>query len=191
MYNIEKIKEKLIEDIGERRYKHSLRVAQLAQDLAQIYEVDEEKAYIAGLTHDCAKYNEEKYIEKLNIDISTYNVISLKDPVLHSFIGAEVAKKVYNISDKDILDAIRYHTTGKESMTILEKIIFIADAIEPRRDFEGINNIRDASRKDLDKTMLMLLDSSIIFLISKKAIINPLSFIARNYLIEERNGKTR
>lgn len=191
MYNIEKIKEKLIEDIGEKRYKHSLRVAQLAQDLAQIYEVDEEKAYIAGLTHDCAKYNEEKYIEKLNIDISTYNVISLKDPVLHSFIGAEVAKKVYNISDKDILDAIRYHTTGKESMTILEKIIFIADAIEPRRDFEGINNIRDASRKDLDKTMLMLLDSSIIFLISKKAIINPLSFIARNYLIEERNGKTR
>lgn len=191
MYNIEKIKEKLIEDIGERRYKHSLRVAQLAQDLAQIYEVDEEKAYIAGLTHDCAKYNEEKYIEKLNIDISTYNVISLKDPVLHSFIGAEVANKVYNISDKDILDAIRYHTTGKESMTILEKIIFIADAIEPRRDFEGINNIRDASRKDLDKTMLMLLDSSIIFLISKKAIINPLSFIARNYLIEERNGKTR
>ena len=118
-------------------------------------------------------------------------MISLKDPVLHSFIGAEVAKKVYNISDKDILDAIRYHTTGKESMTILEKIIFIADAIEPRRDFEGINNIRDASRKDLDKTMLMLLDSSIIFLISKKAIINPLSFIARNYLIEERNGKTR
>lgn len=191
MYNIEKIKEKLIEDIGEKRYKHSLRVAQLAQDLAQIYEVDKEKAYIAGLTHDCAKYNEEKYIEKLNIDISTYNVISLKDPVLHSFIGAEVAKKVYNISDKDILDAIRYHTTGKESMTILEKIIFIADAIEPRRDFEGINNIRDASRKDLDKTMLMLLDSSIIFLISKKAIINPLSFIARNYLIEERNGKTR
>lgn len=191
MYNIEKIKVKLIEDIGEKRYKHSLRVAQLAQDLAQIYEVDEEKAYIAGLTHDCAKYNEEKYIEKLNIDISTYNVISLKDPVLHSFIGAEVAKKVYNISDKDILDAIRYHTTGKESMTILEKIIFIADAIEPRRDFEGINNIRDASRKDLDKTMLMLLDSSIIFLISKKAIINPLSFIARNYLIEERNGKTR
>lgn len=191
MYNIEKIKEKLIEDIGEKRYKHSLRVAQLAQDLAQIYEVDEEKAYIAGLTHDCAKYNEEKYIKKLNIDISAYNVISLKDPVLHSFIGAEVAKKVYNISDKDILDAIRYHTTGKESMTILEKIIFIADAIEPRRDFEGINNIRDASRKDLDKTMLMLLDSSIIFLISKKAIINPLSFIARNYLIEERNGKTR
>lgn len=191
MYNIEKIKEKLIEDIGEKRYKHSLRVAQLAQNLAQIYDLDEEKAYMAGLIHDCAKYNEEKYIEKLNIDTSSYKITSLKDPVLHSFLGAEVANKVYNISDKDILDAIKYHTTGKKSMTSLEKIIFIADAIEPKRDFEGIDSIRDASRKDLDKTMLMLLDSNIIFLISKKASINPLSFEARNYLIEERNGKTR
>lgn len=191
MYDIEKIKEKLIEDIGEKRYKHSLRVAQLAQNLAQIYDLDEEKAYMAGLIHDCAKYNEEKYIEKLNIDTSSYKITSLKDPVLHSFLGAEVANKVYNISDKDILDAIKYHTTGKESMTSLEKIIFIADAIEPKRDFEGIDSIRDASRKDLDKTMLMLLDSNIIFLISKKASINPLSFEARNYLIEERNGKTR
>lgn len=191
MYNIEKIKEKLIEDIGEKRYKHSLRVAHLAQNLAQIYDLDEEKAYMAGLIHDCAKYNEEKYIEKLNIDTSSYKITSLKDPVLHSFLGAEVANKVYNISDKDILDAIKYHTTGKESMTSLEKIIFIADAIEPKRDFEGIDSIRDASRKDLDKTMLMLLDSNIIFLISKKASINPLSFEARNYLIEERNGKTR
>lgn len=191
MYNIEKIKEKLIEDIGEKRYKHSLRVAHLAQNLAQIYDLDEEKAYMAGLIHDCAKYNEEKYIEKLNIDTSSYKITSLKDPVLHSFLGAEVANKVYNISDKDILDAIKYHTTGKESMTSLEKIIFIADAIEPKRDFEGIDSIRDASRKDLDKTMLMLLDSNIIFLISKKASINPLSFEARNYLIEEKNGKTR
>lgn len=191
MYDIEKIKEKLIEDIGEKRYKHSLRVAQLAQNLAQIYDLDEEKAYMAGLIHDCAKYNEEKYIEKLNIDTSSYKITSLKDPVLHSFLGAEVANKVYNISDKDILDAIKYHTTGKESMTSLEKIIFIADAIEPKRDFEGIDSIRDASRKDLDKTMLMLLDSNIIFLISKKASINPLSFEARNYLIEEKNGKTR
>ena len=191
MYDIEKIKEKLIEDIGEKRYKHSLRVAQLAQNLAQIYDLDEEKAYMAGLIHDCAKYNEEKYIEKLNIDTSSYKITSLKDPVLHSFLGAEVANKVYNISDKDILDAIKYHTTGKESMTSLEKIIFIADAIEPKRDFEGIDSIRDASRKDLDKTMLMLLDSNIIFLISKKASINPLSFEARNYLIEEKNAKTR
>lgn len=191
MYNIEKFKEKLIQDIGEKRYKHSLRVAKLAQELAEIHGADKDKAYIAGLIHDCAKYNEENYIDKLKIDITSYKISSTKDPVLHSFLGAEVAKKVYNIFDEDILSAIKYHTTGKLKMTKLEKIIFIADAIEPKRDFEGIDEIRQASKKDLDLAMLMLLDSNIIFLISKKALINPLSFEARNYLIEEKNGKTR
>lgn len=191
MYNIDEIKEKLIEDIGEKRYKHSLRVSELARDLAEKYDVDGDKAFLAGLIHDCAKYNEEAYIRKLNIDISSYKISSIKDPVLHSFLGAEVAKKVYNISDKDILEAIKYHTTGKAAMTKLEKIIFIADAIEPNRDFEGIDKIRKLANNDLDKAMLALLDSNIIFLISKKALINPLSFEARNYLIEEKNGKTR
>ncbi len=191
MYNIDEIEKKLIEDIGEKRYKHSLRVAELAKNLAVKYEVDTNKAFIAGLIHDCAKYNEEVYIKKLNIDISSYKISSIKDPVLHSFLGAEVAKKVYNISDKDILNAIKYHTTGKESMTKLEKIIFIADAIEPNRDFEGIDKIRKLAETNLDKAMLALLDSNIIFLISKKASINPLSFEARNYLIEEKNEKTR
>lgn len=191
MYDIEKFKDILVQDIGKKRYKHSLRVAELAQELADIHGADKDKAYIAGLIHDCAKYNEEAYINKLKIDISSYKISSNKDPVLHSFLGAEVAKKVYNISDKDILSAIKYHTTGKKAMTNLEKIIFIADAIEPDRDFEGIDEIRQASKKDLDLAMLMLLDSNIIFLIGKKALINPLSFEARNYLIEEKNGKTR
>lgn len=191
MYNIDEIKEKLIEDIGEKRYKHSLRVSELSKDLAEKYDVDKDKAFLAGLIHDCAKYNEEAYIRNLNIDISSYKISSIKDPVLHSFLGAEVAKKVYNISDKDILGAIKYHTTGKAAMTKLEKIIFIADAIEPNRNFEGIDKIRKLANNDLDKAMLALLDSNIIILISKKALINPLSFEARNYLIEEKNEKTR
>lgn len=191
MYSIESIKEKLILDIGEKRYKHSLRVAELSRDLAEKYDVDRDKAYLAGLIHDCAKYNEEAYITKLNIDISSYKISSIKDPVLHSFLGAEVAEKVYNVSDKDVLSAIKYHTTGKKDMTKLEKIIFIADAIEPDRYFDDINEIRQASKIDLDLAMMMLLDNNIVFLIGKKALINPLSFEARNYLIEERNGKAR
>lgn len=191
MYDIEKIKEKLIQDIGEKRYKHSLRAAELAEKLAEKYDEDKEKAYLAGLIHDCAKYNEKAYIDKLNIDISSYKISSIKDPVLHSFLGAEVAEKVYNISDKYILEAIKYHTTGKKSMTKLEKIIFIADAIEPGRNFKGLDKIRKLADKDLDQAMLSLLDSNIIFLISKEALIHPLSFEARNYLIEEKNEKAR
>lgn len=191
MYNIENIKEILLEDIGKKRYKHSLRVAELAQKLAENYGVDEEKAYIAGLIHDCAKYNEEAYIDKLSIDISSYQISSTKDSVLHSFLGAEVAEKVYNVPDKDILEAIKYHTTGKKSMTKLEKIIFIADAIEPERDFKGLDKIRKLACNNLDEAMLSLLDNNILFLISKKALIHPLSFEARNYLIEEKNEKAR
>lgn len=191
MNNIKEIEIKLLEDIGKKRFEHSLRVAETAKKLAEIYGIDEKKAYLAGLIHDCAKYNEEAYISKYNIDFSIYPVSSNKDPVLHSFLGAEVAKKVYNIYDRDILNAIEYHTTGRPAMSELEKIIFIADAIEPARDFEGIENIRKLAFGNLNEAMLNLLDTNIIFLIGKKALINPLSFEARNYLIEEKNGKIR
>lgn len=191
MNNIKEIQNKLLNDIGKKRFEHSLRVAETAKKLAEIYSVDVKKAYLAGLIHDCAKYNEEVYIKKYNIDFSIYPVSSIKDPVLHSFLGAEVAKKVYNIYDGDVLKAIEYHTTGRPDMSDLEKIIFIADAIEPARDFEGIEKIRKLAFENLNKAMLNLLDSNIIFLIGKKALINPLSFEARNYLIEEKNGKIR
>ena len=191
MSNLDLIKENILKDIGTKRYEHSLRVAKTAADLAMIHGVDKDKAYLAGVLHDCAKYNEKKYIKKLGIDIKGYPVSSESDPVLHSFLGAELAKKVYNISDEDLLSAISFHTTGKANMTKLEKIIFIADAIEPARDFKGIEDIRKESVVNLDETMLMLLDSSIKFLISKKSTINPLSIEARNYLIEEKNAKTR
>lgn len=191
MNNIKEIQNKLLNDIGKKRFEHSLRVAETAKKLAEIYGVDVKKAYLAGLIHDCAKYNEEVYIKKYNIDFSIYPVSSIKDPVLHSFLGAEVAKKVYNIYDRDVLKAIEYHTTGRPDMSDLEKIIFIADAIEPARDFEDIEKIRKLAFENLNKAMLNLLDSNIIFLIGKKALINPLSFEARNYLIEEKNGKIR
>ncbi len=191
MNKMKDIQNKLINDIGEKRFKHSLRVAETAVKLADNYGLDPKKAYLAGLIHDCAKYNEEAYIKKYNIDFSIYPVSSIKDPVLHSFLGAEVAKKVYNIYDGDVLKAIEYHTTGRPDMSDLEKIIFIADAIEPARDFEGIEKIRKLAFENLNKAMLNLLDSNIIFLIGKKALINPLSFEARNYLIEEKNGKIR
>lgn len=186
MYNLDFIKDKLLEDIGQKRYDHSIRVAETSKKLASTYNVDPNKAYIAGLIHDCAKYNENYYSKLLNINPSDFN-LSINDPVYHSFLGAEVSKKVYNICDKDILSAIKYHTTGKEDMTILEKIVFIADIIEPGRDFEGLDDIKRALSKDLDLGLLKILDNNIMFLIKKSSIINPLSLKARNFLIKEKN----
>ena len=187
-----KIDEKrLLEDIGKKRYDHSLRVAKLAEKLANIYKVDSKNAYIAGLLHDCAKYNEKKYLDLLNIDYKNYPVFSINGPVLHSFLGADLAKKVYNTSNEDILSAIKYHTTGKNNMTDFEKIIFIADAVEEGRKYDGVDAIRELAFVNLDKAVLTILDNNIKFLISKKALINPLSFEARNYIIEENNEQIR
>lgn len=187
MPNLEKIKEKILEDIGEKRFKHSLRVADTAKSLAKIHGADENKAYLAGLIHDCSKYNEKSYSEKLNIDPKNYGLKSYKDPVFHSFLGRDVAKKVYNISDEDILKAIAYHTTGRPNMSLLEKIIFVADAVEPKRDFEGLDKLRALSKTDIDQAVLALLNNNIIYLIGKSLAINPLTIDARNFLIEEKN----
>lgn len=178
---------RLLEDIGKKRYNHSLRVASLAEKLANNYKVDSKNSYLAGLLHDCAKYNEKKYLDYLKIDYKNYPVFSINDPVLHSFLGADLAKKVYNINDEDILGAIKYHTTGKEDMSLLQKIIFVADAVEEGRKYDGASAIRDLAFVDIDGAVLALLDSNIKFLISKKALINPLSIEARNYFIEENN----
>ena len=95
---------------------------------------------------------------------------------------------MYNIKDKEILEAIKYHTTGKEDMTILEKIVFMADAIEEGRSYPGVEEIRKKAFEDLDEGVLMCLDHNIKFLIDIGAFIDPLTLNARNYLIRKKNG---
>ena len=189
MFDIELYKDRLISDIGEKRYKHSLRVMECAERLSEGKKVDKEKVKIAALLHDCAKYNEAKYMKELNI----YNFDEI-DPdssksVVHSFLGAEVAKKVYNVRDEEILKAIKYHTTGNENMSLLEKIVFLADAIEEKRSYPGVEEIRKKASKNLDLGVLECLNHNIRYLIDMDAFIDPLTFKARNYLIKEKNGK--
>ena len=147
-------KDKLFKDLGEKRFNHSMRVVDMALKLNEIYKIDEDKVYLAAFFHDCAKYNEQKYIKLLEIDNDEMSKKLIQSPTLHSYIGAKVAKKVYNIKDKDILNAINYHTTGRANMSDLEKIIFLADAIEEKRDYDGVDEIRKKSFEDL--TLLCL-----------------------------------
>ena len=166
-------------------------MAHEAKKLAEIYNISQDKAYLAGLLHDCAKNCEEKYIKTFDISLTIYPVSSINDPTLHSFLGAEVAKRVYNIDDDEVLNAISFHTTGKKNMDTLAKIIFIADAIEPGRSYPKVDVFRELSKKNLNDCMLGLLDNSICFLISKESFINPLTLEARNYFIEVKHGKIR
>ncbi len=184
---MEKIKKELLITIGEKRLGHSIRVMTEAKKLSKYYDVDEEKVAMAGLLHDCARYEDKAQLLK---ESEEFGIISDKlytgnVNLLHAPLGAEVAKKKFNISDIDILNAIRYHTTGRENMSMLEKIVYIADYIEPKRDFEGIEYVRNIcyEEKDLDKALISSIDNTIKFIIEKNLIIHVDTIKARNFLL--------
>lgn len=186
--NYKEIEEKLKEMLPERRLKHSRNVSKCALKLSEIYNCDKEKAEIAGLIHDCAKYFNDEQVEncikKFNIELDPLekNNIALS----HSVIGSYVAKEVFNIEDEEIINAIKYHTTGREDMSLLEKIIYIADLIEEDRNFPKVEEIRKLTYEgELDKAMILSFNNTIKFVIEKNQLIHPRTVKARNYILSK------
>ena len=145
--------------LQEKRFKHSLGVMNMAERLARKYNVDVKKAKIAGLLHDCAKNmsNQEliEYCKNNGIEIDD---IKMQSPgILHADVGADIAKKKFNVSD-EVKESILYHTLANETMTDLDKIIYISDLIEEGRDLEGLDKIREMAFIDLDKALVMALE---------------------------------
>lgn len=174
--------------IKDTRFIHTLGVISVAKKLAVLNGVSEEKVEMAALCHDIAKNIPKDEMLSLmrenNIDLSEDE---RNTPELwHSIIAPVVAKKAFNIEDEEVLNAMRWHTTGKEDMTKLEKIIYIADMIEPSRVFEGVEEIREATLIDLDRGVLLGLTHTMEYLISKGNAIDINSVKARNYLIFHR-----
>ncbi len=167
------------------RFEHSMGVADTAARLALMYGADREKAYLAGILHDCAKcFSDEELLQRIQKYNITLDEISLKSPqLLHSFVGAYEAREVYGIDDPEIFDAVYYHTIGKESMSTLTKIIYLADAIEPLRSYPGVDEIRKAAEESLDKAVFMYTDSSIKFILDKGSLLHPNSVALRNSFI--------
>ncbi len=174
----------LKENLTEKRFNHSMQVAKEAKKLAIEHNIDKEQAFLAGLIHDCCKCFSLPKIyeacEKYNFKLD--EVLEKQPDLAHSFLGYYVAKDIYNIKDENILNSIKYHTTGRANMSSLEKIIYIADYIEPTRVyFEGIYTARELAYKDLDKAMEYILKSTIQFNTKKGRIIHPLSLQAYEY----------
>lgn len=183
--DIEKIKLDLKSKLSESRYNHSLRVADYCEKLAKIYGEDEKKSYVAGLVHDCAKGLEDFYLKNIvNSDILKNSERDFY--LLHSIIGKEVAKDIYRINDKNILNAIEYHTTARPNMSLIEKIVFISDKIEPNRDYENVENLRKLADKDIDLAIIEFLEDSFEFRKSRKEVAHELSYEAYYYLKNER-----
>ena len=185
MLSIEEIKLYLKANLAEKRYIHILGVSDIAKNLAKLNGISEEKAEIAGLAHDVAKnlskVKMKEIINKHNIVLSA--VEENNENLWHSIIGPIEAKDKLGIQDEEILDAIRWHTTGKEHMSVLTKIIYIADMIEPSRNFDGIEYIRKVTLEDLDRGEYCGLTRSIEFLLIKNLLIDENTMRARNYFL--------
>lgn len=172
--------------LSEYRFTHSVGVAKKAVELAKIYGVDEEIAKKIGIAHDVAKEmtDEEmlKYAISNNIEID--EIESAKPSLLHGKIGADIALKKYGFT-KDMANAIKWHTTGKENMSMLEKIIYVADKIEENRKGTrfDIEKSRELSKQNIDEASLFLMNESINYNIKKDAIIHPKTIEARNDLL--------
>ena len=164
---IEKISKKLMKELDEDRYRHTQGVMYTSAALAMRYGADLKKALLAGLLHDCAKcipgHTKIKMCEKYNLEISE---IERKNPsLLHAKLGAYLAKDKYDIEDEEILMAIRSHTTGRPGMSLLEKIVYIADYIEPARNkAPNLTEVRKLAFEDLDECMYAILRDTLTYL---------------------------
>lgn len=192
MLNFDFIKKDLENKIGLARYEHSIRVMETAKALAKNYNVDVEKCTIAALLHDCGRFKEKTDLLKWasEFDIIHKYDLNYNINLLHGPLGAEIANQWYKIEDIDILNAIRYHTTGREGMTSVEKIVYLADYIEPGRSFPKVDEVRSLSHENLDKSLMLAMNNTIIYLIEKGWEIDINTIMARNYICSYLNNKT-
>lgn len=152
--DINEIKTQLSQNVNKDRYEHCMRVAETARSLSLRFNLDADKAYIAGLLHDCAKDIDPVALLKMAKEIGIeINEVRKEKPVkfLHSKVGAYIAQKYYGIIDKNILQAISYHHEGAMDMTSFDKIIALADMIEPNRKFADIGQLRLLLETSIDK----------------------------------------
>lgn len=182
--DLHKIRKQLLKALDHKRYEHTQGVAYTSAALAMRYGEDIKKAELAGLLHDCAKCldNEKKLqiCKKNNIAVTEAEI---KNPfLLHAKVGGFLAKSKYGVDDEEIFQAILSHTTGRPGMSLLEKIVYIADYIEPARDHaSNLDEIRRLSFVDLDIALLQILEDILKHLKSSKKDIDPMTQLTYDY----------
>lgn len=176
--DIAELRTKIKKTQDKKRFEHTLGVTYTAACLAMCYDIDTERAEIAGLLHDCAKcLSNDKKVDLCKKQSIEINMTEAKNPfLLHAKAGAYLAQHKYGIGDEDILNAVRYHTTGRPEMSTLEKIIFIADKIEPGRDHSArLPELRRLAFRDLDRTLAEILKDTLSYLDGVENEIDPMT----------------
>lgn len=189
MYNEEfkdKIKEDLKKSLSSHRYTHVLGVAAAARELADRYGCDADTAEVAGLLHDAAKQlplSDMQALAEKSFPVLPAPILA-NGGLLHGYAAVTIARERYGITDQALLGAIAHHTTGAEQMSTLEKIIFLADYIEVNRDFDGVDDLRKAARRNLDEAVLLGYDSTIRHLLDQGKPIFVGTVVNRNAQID-------
>lgn len=191
MQTIEEITKYLKENLSEKRFAHTMGVAETAKSLAERWGADSHKAFLAGLVHDCAKeIPTDESVKRLRNYGYVPDSIETRSPaLLHAPLGAYMAEELFGITDCEVLDAVRYHTTGRKDMTLLEKIVYVADFTEPGRKYRESAEVREISMADIDAAVLAESDAVIKFTIDKGGPVHTDTIIARNSMLFKR-GKT-
>ena len=186
--NMEVIKANVRNFLDEKRYEHVKRVAKCVVELAKIYGVPVEKVETSAWLHDVAKF----FDLSVMVDLTrgkypeVADKMSQSTAVLHGFAGAEFVRQNYDlfgIDDEEILDGIKYHTVGCENMSTLAKIIYLADAIEEKRSWEGVEKARELAKTDLDEAIKFEIEEKLKYLLAKDSIIHPNVIKFRNSII--------
>lgn len=171
--------------LGDKRYKHSVCVSRAAVQLARRYGADEEKAKTAGILHDIMKdlprEEQKKLMDRYGIRLTE---VERNAPKLwHAILGAEYIRRELGVEDPEILQAVRFHTTGRENMTLLDKVLFIADFISEDRDYPGVERLRETAGNSLEEAMIEGIAFTVKDLADGKRPIHPDTIAAYNHTI--------
>lgn len=181
MEDIEQIKSLLEKRLSKKRFTHSLNVADEAMKLAQKYGEDRDKAYFAGLVHDICKEEESEILKKLILKCEDITNTELSSKSLwHGPAGAVYIRDELGVCDRDILNAVRYHTIGRSGMTRLEEIVYLADLISKDRDYKDVDKMRKLAYSDFEKALLEAVSFSITSVVKKHGYIPIFSLEAYN-----------
>ncbi len=185
MENFEKVYNIVKNKLSEKRFYHSVCTMERCVEYAKIYGVDEEKAKLVGIAHDIVKETpKELRIEEANRYGVNLDEIEKKSLALvHAKVGAEICKKEFGFTE-DMVNAIKYHTTGRENMTILEKITYLADATGKDREYEESKIAYELTKKDIDEALIYFFKKTIEWTIQDNKLLHPDTIKAYNYLIK-------
>ena len=178
------------EKLTNQRFTHTIGVTDTAIRLAQMYGADVKKAELAAIFHDVAKCMPIKELKKIMEENKlSLELLEFNKELWHAPVGAFLTERDYGINDSEVLQAITYHTSGHEEMNLLDKVIYVADYIEPNRQFPGVEEARELANQDLDQALLYALKNTIKFLIEKEQTVYPLTVKTYNSILEQVKSK--